>query len=258
MKYFARSALSLGLFAVFSTSCFASGLVLADNEFRNDLAWLSDRGTLSLSLSTWPLSEEEINRALANAHPTTSAERVVLSRVNQRLRSLKADVRLTGYSSTDKPGTPQGFAQSYPADQALSLALNNSGEWWDLHLQGNVEGDKRISNGSNVNANGAYGAVKLWNQWLAFGQIPQWWGPGYEGSLIRSDAARPMTGFLLQRAEQSAPETSWLSWIGPWQYQLSASQMNQYAAVPHTKIFGGRLTFSPLTSLELGASRIMQ
>lgn len=75
MKYFARSALSLGLFAVFSTASFASGLVLADNEFRNDLAWLSDRGTLALSLSTWPLSEEEINRALANAHPTTSAER---------------------------------------------------------------------------------------------------------------------------------------------------------------------------------------
>ena len=67
MKYFARSALSLGLIAVFSTSSFASGLVLADNEFRTDLAWLSDRGTLALSLSTWPLSEEEINRALANA-----------------------------------------------------------------------------------------------------------------------------------------------------------------------------------------------
>lgn len=67
-----------------------------------------------------------------------------------------------------------------------------------------------------------------------------------------------MTGFLLQRAEQRAPETSWLRWIGPWQYQLSASQMNQYAAVPHTKIFGGRLTFSPISSLELGASRVMQ
>ncbi|WP_410779888.1 capsule assembly Wzi family protein, partial [Klebsiella quasipneumoniae] len=45
---------------------------------------------------------------------------------------------------------------------------------------------------------------------------------------------------------------------GPWQYQISASQMNQYTAVPHTKIIGGRLTFSPFQSLELGASRIMQ
>lgn len=128
----------------------------------------------------------------------------------------------------------------------------------DVHLQGNVEGGERISNGSRFNANGAYGAVKFWNQWLSFGQIPQWWGPGYEGSLIRGDAMRPMTGFLMQRAEQAAPETWWLRWVGPWQYQISASQMNQYTAVPHTKIIGGRFTFTPFQSLELGASRIMQ
>ncbi|MEI7100679.1 capsule assembly Wzi family protein, partial [Klebsiella pneumoniae] len=29
-------------------------------------------------------------------------------------------------------------------------------------------------------------------------------------------------------------------------------------AVPHAKIIGGRFTFSPFQSLELGASRIMQ
>lgn len=100
--------------------------------------------------------------------------------------------------------------------------------------------------------------MKFWNQWLSFGQVPQWWGPGYEGSLIRGDAMRPMTGFLMQRAEQAAPETWWLRWVGPWQYQISASQMNQYNAVPHAKIIGGRFTFSPIQSLELGASRIMQ
>jgi hypothetical protein len=66
-------------------------------------------------------------------------------------------------------------------------------------------------------------------------------GTGYEGSLIRGDAMRPMTGFLMQRAEQAAPETWWLRWVGPWQYQISASQMNQYTAVPHAKIIGGRL-----------------
>ena len=117
---------------------------------------------------------------------------------------------------------------------------------------------ERISNGSRFNVNGAYGAVKFWNQWLSFGQILQWWGPGYEGSLIRGDAMRPMTGFLMQRAEQAAPEIWWLRWVGPWQYQISASQMNQYIAVPHAKIIGGRFTFSPFQSLELGASRIMQ
>lgn len=45
--------------------------------------------------------------------------------------------------------------------------------------------------------------MKIWNQWVSFGEIPQWWGPGHDGSLIRTDAARPVTGFLIQRADQS-------------------------------------------------------
>lgn len=254
----ARIAVTLGLLSSLGAQAYAAGLVVNDNDLRNDLAWLSDRGVIHLSLSTWPLSQEEIARALKKAKPSYSSEQVVLARINQRLSALKADFRVTGYTSTDQPGTPQGFGQTQSADNSLGLAFNNSGEWWDVHLQGNVEGGERISNGSRFNANGAYGAVKFWNQWLSFGQVPQWWGPGYEGSLIRGDAMRPMTGFLMQRAEQAAPETWWLRWVGPWQYQISASQMNQYTVYPHTKIIGGRFTFTPFQSLELGASRIMQ
>ena len=208
-----RLALALGLASAVSTQAFAAGLVLNDNDLRNDLAWLNDRGVIHLSLSTWPLSQEEIARALKKAKPSYSSEQVVLARIDSRLASLKADFRVSGYTSTDQPGTPQGFGQTQAADNSLSLAFNNSGDWWDVHLQGNVEGGKRISNGSDVNPNGSYGAVKFWNQWLSFGQMPQWWGPGYEGSLIRGDAMRPMTGVLMQRAEQNAPETWWLRWI---------------------------------------------
>ncbi|WFF18164.1 capsule assembly Wzi family protein [Klebsiella pneumoniae] len=127
----------------------------------------------------------------------------------------------------------------------LGLAFNNSGEWWDIHLRAtSKEGadQQRIA----LNANGAYGAVKFWNQWLSFGQVPQWWGPGYEGSLIRGDAMRPMTGFLMQRAEQAAPETGGCAGSAHGSDQISASQMNQYTAVPHAKIIGGRFTFSPI------------
>ncbi|WP_267285588.1 hypothetical protein [Klebsiella pneumoniae] len=24
--------------------------------------------------------------------------------------------------------------------------------------------------------------MKFWNQWFSFGHVPQWWGPGHEGS----------------------------------------------------------------------------
>ena len=73
--------------------------------------------------------------------------------------------------------------------------------------RGNVEGE-RISNGSRFNANGAWCGEILEPVALFLARVPQWWGPGYEGSLIRGDAMRPMTGFLMQRAEQAAPETA--------------------------------------------------
>ena len=62
----------------------------------------------------------------------------------------------------------------------------------------------------------------------------------------------------MQRAEQQAFETKWLSWIGPWQYQAFAGQLDDYEAVPDTNILGLRLTAQPLPYLELGASRTFQ
>jgi hypothetical protein len=114
----ARIALALGLLSSASSLAYASGLVMNDNELRNDLAWLSDRGVIHLSLSTWPLSQEEINRALKKAKPSYSSEQVVLARINQRLDSVKADFRVSGYTSTDKPGTPQGLVRT-----SLRIAL---------------------------------------------------------------------------------------------------------------------------------------
>ncbi|MEH2922571.1 capsule assembly Wzi family protein [Samsonia erythrinae] len=247
----------IGLFLCVSTSQ-AAGLIAPDNTLRNDLAWLSDRGVIQTSLTTWPLSQEEIESALSQAKPVTNTEKAVITRVEQRIGQLKSNVRLSGYTSTDRPGLPQGFGSRHASDHALSIGVGASDEFWDINIKGTFEGDQRIEDRSRWNMDDSYGAVKIFNQWLSFGKISQWWGPGYEGSLIRSDAARPVTGFILQRADQSPFETPWLSWIGRWQYQLSAGQLDQYSSVPDAKIIGGRLAIQPTTFLELGASRIMQ
>ncbi len=84
----ARIAVTLGLLSSLGAQAYAAGLVVNDNDLRNDLAWLSDRGVIHLSLSTWPLSQEEIFRALKKAKPSYSSEQVVLARINQRLSAL--------------------------------------------------------------------------------------------------------------------------------------------------------------------------
>ena len=88
--------------------------------------------------------------------------------------------------------------------------------------------------------------------------MPTYWGPGHDGSLIRGDASRPVYGLTMQRADQSAFESKWLSWIGPWQYQAFAGQLDDYDAVPDAKLIGLRVTAQPLPYLELGASRMIQ
>lgn len=118
--------------------------------------------------------------------------------------------------------------------------------------------DPQIDSGHDVNVEGSYVAGKLWNQWLVAGQIPTWWGPGHDGSLIRGDTSRPVYGVTMQRAVQDAFENKWLSWIGPWQYQLFAGQLDDYKAVPHAKLLGMRVTARPVPALEIGASRAIQ
>lgn len=246
----------IALFFAFQSA--AAGLVTADRQLRDDLMWLADRHLIAVSLSTWPLSLAEIQRALATLPDTQdSLSRQVVNRVQRRIAQLKAPAQLTGYAATDRNTLPQGMGNGQSAGQNLRAAMNSNGDFWDLTLQGNLEGTQWIPDSSHLNPNGSYAAFLIANQWLSFGEIPQWWGPGHDASLIRSDAARPVLGFLLQRDEQRVPESRGLAWLGRWHYQLFAGQLRQYSRPEEPKLVGGRLTVAPGQRFELGLSRVM-
>lgn len=156
---------------------------------------------------------------------------------------------------TNREQLPQKFADDKLADQQASVGVSLSEAEWEFNLQANLKNDKLIEDGSDVSFEGSYLAGTAANQWLIAGKIPTWWGPGHDGSLIRGDASLPVAGFTMQRDQQSAPTSPYLSWVGPWQYQLFAGQLEDYEAVPDAKLFGARLTAHPWEWLEVGASR---
>ncbi|MEC5651416.1 capsule assembly Wzi family protein [Enterobacter bugandensis] len=250
-------------YAVFLASAVAfnvkgAGLIENDRQLRDDLAWLAGRHLIALSLSTWPLSESEISRAMAARHDVRDpVSEQVVRRVQTRLAQIKTLIALSGDVATDRDPLPQGTGNAQRAEQSLSTTLNSNGEFWDVTLQGNVEGTQWVSDASHLNPNGSYAAVRVANQWLSFGEIPQWWGPGNDASLIRSDSARPVVGFMLQRDEQRPVDIPWLSGLGRWQYQLFAGQLRQYDHPEQPKLFGGRLTVAPGDAFEVGFSRLM-
>ena len=255
-----KKSLVSALFMLSASSGFAQGIVVNNEDLRSDLNWLNQQGVIQISTSTWPMSGDEIQRALSQARISQPAQQKVVDSV---LASLKADnhmAKVSLYAATDKKQFPQAYAESNKAQYVGALELNAGGVNWDAKLKINVEQDPLIDNGQDrdINVEGSYLAGKLWNQWLIAGQMPTYWGPGHDGSLIRGDASRPVYGLTMQRADQSAFESKWLSWIGPWQYQAFAGQLDDYDAVPDAKLIGLRVTAQPLPYLELGASRAFQ
>jgi len=251
----------LGVFLGFSLvtlAASAQNLYLNDLKLKADIDWLNSQGVTQISTSTWPMSAKEIKRGLLTARTQTLAQQQMLQSVQATL--LKSRKSLIQGSvglqlQTDRKPLPQTFADQYLAGQQASLGVALSEENWEFNLQANLKNDEIINDDSDVSFEGSYLAGTYANQWLIAGKIPSWWGPGHDGSLIRGDASIPVTGFTMQRDTQTAPTSRYLDWVGPWQYQLFAGQLDDYDAVPDAKLFGARLTASPWQWLELGASR---
>lgn len=253
-----RKSLYAAVLLGMSLPVFAQGIVLNDEDIRTDLNWLNQQGVIQISTSTWPMSGDEIQRALSQAKVLNNTQQKVIDSIQNALKTDNQTAKLDLSAASDQKNIPQAFGDDTKAQYVGSLEFNAGGANWDAKLRVNGEKDPLIDNGHDVNVEGSYIAGKLWNQWVIAGQIPTYWGPGHDGSLIRGDASRPVYGFTVQRAEQKAFETPWLSWIGPWQYQAFGGQLDDYTAVPDARLFGLRLTAQPLPYLELGASRISQ
>ena len=258
LKIVKKRCLSFLLLSVCTTPVWAQGLVLNDESLRTDLNWLNQQGVIQISTSTWPLSGDEIQRALASAKVSTATQQKVIQSIQSHLTADNALLKAKLFAESDQKNIPQSFADDQKAQFQAAVELNAGGQNWDARLRVNAEKNRQIENDQTVNVEGSYLAGKLWNQWLIAGQIPTYWGPGHDGSLIRGDASRPVYGFTAQRATQQAFDSKWLSWVGPWQYQAFAGQLDDYKAIPDTKLIGLRLTAQPLPYLELGASRMIQ
>ncbi|WP_156819200.1 capsule assembly Wzi family protein [Psychrobacter lutiphocae] len=246
--------ISLGMASSFAS---AQNLQLNDMSLKSELDWLQTQGVIQISTSTWPMTANEISRALDNAKVDTEAQQQIVQSIrhtlDQQPKSL-VTTKLSAYGQSDREQLPQTFADDKNASFQASAQVGISEDDWEVNLQATYKDDDLIDD-EDFGFEGSYIAGKYANQWLVAGKIPTWWGPGHDGSLIRGDASIPVLGLTMQRDTQAAPKNRYLSWVGPWQYQLFAGQLDDYTAAKHAKLIGMRLTAQPLDWLELGASR---
>ena len=125
MRYQSIRFLSLAVLSALSLPAIAQGIVLNNEDLRTDLNWLNQQGVIQISTSTWPLSGDEIQRALSNAKIDNQVQQQVLDSVQAALSAENTTAKASLYAESDPQNVPQHFAdeQNHNIKRLLSSML---------------------------------------------------------------------------------------------------------------------------------------
>lgn len=250
---------------------------------RHHLQWLIDHAGLQLTGSHWPLPLAAVERALSDLRVDDADPSLERSQITWAVDAAKRELAQkrgessVGVHARNRSEGLTGFGENYTPGSSLTVS---SREWragsqevsaaLALGLRLEESPNSLQTNFSGFGTEGRYqlrldetAAVVGWGGWnaQAFSHRHAW-GPGWQSSLVNGHNNAPWTGLGLQRGSVAASETPWLSWMGPWNFDVFVAKAQDPLVVanqPDGFLFSGlRLTLRPMPWLEVGLSRGMQ
>jgi Capsule assembly protein Wzi len=252
------------------------------------LAGLTDR----VVLNTKPMSRLEMARIVAQAINKITADeggqfadrRDLEDTLYRLLKEFQPELATLGVEVALQEGKVPGFFNIKPVDK-LQLRTgyakedarieNNQGDFLEEGVNGRLATFSRGQVGDffsatfspelRVDEHGGvaarvlegFGKFSLWNVEAGGGRQSQWWGPGFHGSMLFSNNARPF-----DLIKVSAAEPFILPWVfkylGPIKPTFLLGQLEENRDFPHAKLSGIRINFTPASFLELGFGRAVQ
>lgn len=247
--------------AIFSSQLLASPWIDANDLYlRNHIQQLADAGIITAPVTTYPLMWNAINNDLLH---------VDLSALTPRLADSYAEVlhyyrRAIGnkfnhrakISLANEAKRLNGFGETHRQKAQLSLSTEHLANFWAGKISTQVRSEPEDD--KTVTFDNSYFAATYGNWIVRAGAISQWWGPGWDSSLILSNNARPLPALSLNRSNSDAFETTWLSWVGPWTFTAQMARLESERHVPHAMLWSTRATARPISQLEIGVSWSIQ
>lgn len=233
-----------------------------DLALRHDIQRLADHGVLAGPVTTWPLAWGPILAELGDFEPVAETPPDVVAAVIRVRDKGRWDTRteVLSYRAraavVEKPARIRGFQDTPREEAEIAGGLSWIGERFNVELEASAVSDP--ADGKDFRADGSKLAMALGTFTIAASTVDRWWGPGWDGSLILSNNARPIPALVIERNFTEPFDTKWLSWLGPWDMSLIWGRMEEDRAVPNAKFFGLRVNFRPIPSLEIGLSRTAQ
>lgn len=231
-----------------------------DNYLRQSLQTLSHAGIIKGPVNTYPIMWVNIVADLETVEEPDSADiQFALAHVRSALHANHQDyiagVKLKGSSD---PSLFQSFGETYFEQGSISVYKEYLGTNWAAKTQVTYRSQDGDSTEQDVVYDGSYLSVLFGNWAFSVEQLPLWWGPGQQTSLLLSNNARALPAVRISRHNWQAPESSWLQWIGPWTFSTFLGQGEHTTSISQIKYWGARFSARPHPSVELGLSRISQ
>jgi hypothetical protein len=219
-------------------------LPAGDSRLRHEVELEADAGRMPLTMA-WPLPTRDIppdDRDAVRSQDQPISAQDAGWYANGAVKPTRLRVFENTPRENGELGVQGGWAAGDYAGGALRLGVAIKPQD-DMHYR----------------LDGSYAAWRFGNWWASAGMQSRWWGPGWDGSLILSNNARPMPGVALDRASAHAPEWRGLRWIGPWRVSTFMNRFEDRRP-DHGKalLWGMRIDFQPLWGLQLGLTRIAQ
>ncbi|MDQ7048456.1 MAG: capsule assembly Wzi family protein [Enterobacterales bacterium] len=249
------------LFLCLLTACLSSNAAAApwikagDTGLRADIQRLADSGQLNIPVATYPLMWASVasESQKIQFEQLTAPQQLAYLRIKKAMRlatnrGRKSQLNLFAASDVKRFS---GFENSYYEKNKLTLSSEFMGNSFSANLAVNVRSDfRQVPGDKRVNFDQSYIAFKFSNWVVDLGAIDQWWGPGYESSLIMSNNARPLPAVSVRRNDSRPFESPWLSWIGPWTFSAQMAQLETERYVADAKLWSSRASFKPFSHLE--------
>jgi len=223
---------------------------------RHALELLADDGGLELPLTQWPLPRTAV------VHALDRLPRELSPALDTARRRVLAELRDASAPAAAVAVRNRGEALAGFGDEATpgSWATARSGTLvtpvFAAQVGARIDPDTRPSHaGARLRLDDTAIAFEaLGAQWQAWSHR-SWWGPGWQSSLLLGNNSPAFVGAGLQRAEAGRSTSRWLSWMGPWTYELFIASNDDPM---DSFLVGTRITLRPLPLLELALSRTAQ
>lgn len=262
------------LLAVATLSITATGSLQAapwintqDAYLHQSIQQLANAGLIKTPINTLPLMWQPILQDLANVdvNQLTSAQQHAFYRVQAAASFAQKDIiKFISVHGASDPIWQGGYGQQHLQEGQVSLGTELIGGNWSagIHKQFNYNSFVNAANSptntlsdNKSSWNNSYAAYTAGNWVLVAALQQQWWGPGINSSFNQNANQQATRSLQLNRLNPNTPLHEKLAWLGPVGVNVQYGYYSGTDILRHANYFSSRLSFKPVSRLELGLNQ---